>query len=325
MKKKIAVFLLMVIIVTLLCACEVDVRKEDTGKYFLYENNVQTDTWIEFKQNRSQWKDSDGNSGNVTYGSDSDQLVLYNNKTEQDKAEYVGYLFGGRFSFYKGDDWTDGKRVCRDFYSDKYNSDDKDSSQYSLTSFIYSTIIKGTTPEFIYGFIVDCYVLKGYRPFREVGEKALWVENDTRFMSFMVRECDETKDISLAIATDNPESSFLIKDGDGNIVFTAKDYYDSNAIRREFYDGYEKPTITFITNQNAANKFSELYEENPLISLQLFIFGEYARDLTITTDTTYPKMEREIVVEGENVGLLAKDVILTQLEMKLSLVIEQRD
>ena len=137
--KRVAIFVLIIMLALMLCSCRVYLSKAEVGRYYCYENNVKADTWIEFKNNRINWTDSEGNYGSVR-GSEGDYSLYANanSAVSDENLMYKGYFSNGMFSFYKIADKTEESILCRDFYSEKSSATDKDSSFYSVAIITYS-------------------------------------------------------------------------------------------------------------------------------------------------------------------------------------------
>ena len=314
--KKITICVLVVVISVLLCSCRVYLSKEDVGRYYCYENNVKTETWIEFKKNCVSWKDSDGNYGSVR-GSEGDYSLYANanSAVSDENLMYKGYFSNGMFSFYKIADKTEKSILCRNFYSEESSTTDKDSSFYSVAIITYSIELpKETDSNSIYTLIFGSYLSKGYGPFG-ISEKTYYDQDNKLCMRFAVKDCAETREFVNKIANGNPRETFLVKDENGDTVLTAKDF-----LKPDTYGMYDdtKPTAVFRNNQEGQRKIQEWKEENPTGILKLFIFGEYVRDVSITAGSVVNIENIEIT--GSNAALVAKDILLTQWDKTLSVV-----
>ena len=317
--KKCLILVCIALICILLCSCRVYVHEEDVGRYYLYENGEKTNTWIEFKRNKTGWKDSDGNSGHLNNGNDDGQIVLYgpmDKKTGEYVSVYIGYLDRGTFFFRKPEDVKDGVYFCRNYYSDKSKEENKDSGYCALRKVVYSTTLPGNVSiRDVYALIRNCYAFKGYRPFDINGREEYKTENNVLIMTYWVKDCDETKELDSLILNNTPETSFLIKNGE-KIVLTANDFVkmiDTYAL----YQIYP-PKLKFYENSSVSEKLEALYDKDPSAVLKLYVFDEYVCDVSVSRRGNVYQTDA-FEVGGTDVGLLAKDVLLTQMGIRMQL------
>ena len=317
--KKVAIFVLIIMLALMLCSCRLYVHKEDTGKYYLYENNVKTDTWIEFKDNQAGWVDSEGNHGSVR-GSDGDYFLYANGNAppSDENLVYRGWFFHGTFSFYKIGNEIDGNICCRNFYSSKSQVGKKDSTLYTASTIVYSVELQeNQKPTMLYSFIRYAYASMGYPPIITKNVEDFSFENGKWLMRFVVSDCEETRAFSAKIANVNPEETFLVKDENGDIVLTAKDFLGETTTMGLLR--YSVPVVEFHCNQEGGKRAKEWLKENPSGTLKLYLFGEYAQDVSIIKEGNSMWVE-DIKITGSNAALVAKDVLLTQWDKTLSVV-----
>ena len=319
--KKYAVFILVLaIIATMFCSCRVYFPKEEAGRYYCYVDNVKSETWIEFKDGRVGWLDSEGNGGYVRSGGYSYVYFLYKNDgtaTAQDNLFYIGTLQQGVFSFRKVNEKDGENEYCRDYYSDKSVLEYKDSTPHLLYTVIYSVTPSNiNSPKQAYHAIRDSYIAKGYYIYNSYDNEVIRLENDELYISFVVKDCDETKALARKIATQDPEASLVAKDNEGNVVLSAKDF-GSLSIVKDDLPNSSTSTVKFTSNPSMTEMLREFFKTNPSEQLKLYVFGEYVRDISVNGHS-YSLKEFELT--RDDVELIVKDIKLAQLGVTLSVV-----
>lgn len=323
--KKIIICVLIAILGVLLCSCEVYVNREDVGKYYFYEDGAKTDKWIEFKNNRLQWRDSDGNHGSVSSGNGWGQVLLKGRiNADSGEAEpfYVGYLNRGAFSFRKTADFAVGKHLCQDYYSDKSEAKYKDSGAYALREVVYSTEVpQGASISEIYSSIRHVYTANDYCVFDENvnGQEEYETKNGALVMTFRVRDCDGTKELGKRLVSDASKTFFTIKNGE-ETVFTAEDFFGS-IDKRSFYVE-ETPQLVFYVKESVSAKIAAIYAETPAPVLKAFVYDKYVCDVPALNEAG--EITSSFTISGEDVCLLAKDMLFAENGMRLLLISDNR-
>ena len=273
--KKISIVILVVLIGLLLCSCRIYFSKEDVGRYYCYENNERSDTWIEFKNDQVGWADSDGNHGYVRGSGDLHFLYKSSNlPSNQKDMVYMGFLRQGTFSFKKINDAEEENEYYREFYSDKSSLEYKDSAPVPLYSVVYSVT---PSEKNIYSY----YAVQGI--FRERGcdvysdeQCSVRTEDDRAYISFSIKDSEENRTLARGIATEDPDASVLIKDSKGKAILTAKD------LQVQLIDDN---TIKFVSGKAIAKTLLSFFIRKPSEQLELYILGEYVRDVPINAST----------------------------------------
>ncbi len=307
---------LMILLITaclVLCSCEVPVSREDVGKYYLYENGVKSDIWIEFKSNRTSWRDSYGNKGSVKGGSTGYRLY-----TDDESLLYDGSVNNGIFSFYYVEDAENNLFKTRDFYSEKASTNTvKDSREYDIKRVAFSVALhEEVNAVNIYNRVGASFDVYGYPLFEELVEanSRYFISDGTLYLNYVIKDCSETQDIINRLTSSDDTSPIAVKDEEGNIVLTASDIYMGNV--RDLYYGGEQPTVKFSCY---SEKINELYYQNPNAKLSLYVFGEFIKELP--TEEQNGKIQlKEFEYVGRDAGILRKSVEFHLLSLNLTLV-----
>ncbi len=322
MKNKIG-FLLAILLLTccVLCSCRVYISEDDVGRYFLYDNNVKTDTWIEFSKNRTSWKDSNGNAGYIRDGGDGGtSLYVTDEKTGLDTMLYKGYIRNGVFSFYEVEDLSSNAFKARDFYTESNNSAFKNSSAYDLkriTFRIEPLKEVDVDPLNVYDVIGGCFRTEGYPIFVDfIGEESnnYRVEDDGLYLNYVVKDCSSTQAIIEDILKSNDVSPLSIKDENGNVALTSEDLKNGANYRGV----YEFSRIDF-DGAVVREEVNDLYSQKPNTKLFLYVFDEYVSELE--TETVEGKTQlKDFSYSAKNAGLLRKAMEFHSLSLVLELV-----
>ena len=78
------------------------------------------------------------------------------------------------------------------------------------------------------------------------------------------------------------------------------------------------PKLKFYENSSISEKLEALYDKDPSAVLKLYVFDEYVCDVSVSRRGNVYQTDA-FEVGGTDVGLLAKDVLLTQMGIRMQL------